>query len=778
MRILKIAYGNRRDSKKWINKTVSFDELCERLKTPIRTTETVEEYGKMPKSSRDEAKDVGGFVPAELRNGRRKRENVNCVSMLKLDGDDVAPDFLRRFETKNPFAAVVYSTHSHTPEAPRLRILIPLTRDLSPDEGMAVTRYIANSLGIDQFDECSYQMHQLMYWPSCPSNGAYIFKRFDGKWLDPDDVLTEHPNWRDCSLLPTSSRESAVIKREIKHQQDPLAKEGIIGAFNNAHFPIQEFIESELSDVYEPAENGRYGFIAADSTAGVVIYDDRFAYSNHASDPAYGQLLNAFDLKRIHRYGHLEEAASVKAMLDDASKEDAVRAWLAVKRTEQANEDFAAQKQWQLTLELEKNGDVSDTYENYVIIAVNDEALQSVAYNELRDTLDVRAAVPWERMKPGWSKSDEVGLYGYLSHVYRLYSPAKADNAIKYAADKRRFHPIRDYLSALPDWDATPRVDTLLVRYLEADDTPYVRAVTRKTLVAAVARAYKSGTKFDSVLVLDGDQGIGKSTLFKELMGDEYYTETLTLTDMDDKTGAEKLQGFWAAEIPEFAGMKKADIEKVKAFMSTSDDKYRPSYGKTVESHPRQCILIGTVNGERGYLRDITGNRRFWVVKVHQKEQTKKWTLTDYERDQIWAEAKHLWQNGEKLYLEGELMRLAEEAQRDAMEVDERQGMVEEYLETLLPDNWDRMDTYSRRSYIADKDAPTTPIGTVRREVVSNAEIWVECFGRGLSELKPTDSYAIAAIMTRVSGWEKTKESKRIPLYGKQRFYKRTCSKV
>ena len=315
------------------------------------------------------------------------------------------------------------------------------------------------------------------------------------------------------------------------------------------------------------------------------------------------------------------------------------------------------------------------------------------------------------------------------------------------------------------------------MRCLQADDTRYTRAVTRKTFAAAVARIYKPGTKFDSVLVFDGVQGIGKSTLFKDLVGDEFYSETLSLTDMDDKSGAEKLQGFWVVEIGELAGMKKADIEKVKAFLSTSDDKYRPSYGKTVESHPRQCIIIASVNGERGYLRDITGNRRFWIVKVHQEVQIKKWNFTAEERDQIWAEAKTIWQSGEKLYLEGDLIKDAAEAQRDAMEVDERQGMVEEYLETLLPENWDSMDTYARRSYIADKDAPTSPLGTVRRETVSNAEIWAECFGRNLAELKPADSYAIAALMTRVSGWERTKAKRRLPIYGEQRLYSRVVAK-
>ena len=99
--------------------------------------------------------------------------------------------------------------------------------------------------------------------------------------------------------------------------------------------------------------------------------------------------------------------------------------------------------------------------------------------------------------------------------------------------------------------------------------------------------------------MLDGDQGIGKSSIFKDLVTPEYYSESLSLTDMDDKSGAEKLQGFWIVEIGELAGMKKADIEKVKAFLSTADDKYRPSYGKTVESHPRQCIIIATVKRKR-----------------------------------------------------------------------------------------------------------------------------------------------------------------------------------
>jgi predicted P-loop ATPase len=275
------------------------------------------------------------------------------------------------------------------------------------------------------------------------------------------------------------------------------------------------------------------------------------------------------------------------------------------------------------------------------------------------------------------------------------------------------------------------------------------------------------------MLVLDGEQGIGKSTLFKELAGEEYFSDSLQLCDMDSKAAAEKIQGFWICEIAELAGMKKADIEKVKSFLSSSDDKFRPSYGKNVESHPRQGIMVASVNGDRGYLRDITGNRRFWVVKLHQTEQVKTFEFSEADRDQIWAEAKHYYHGGEKLYLEGALVEEAAEVQKDAMEEDERQGMVEVYLETLLPENWSDMDLYARRAYLHNTDDPTITKGTVKRETVSNVEIWCECYCKSLSDLKPSDSYAIMALMETVDGWKRSKTRKRMPIYGQQRVYVR-----
>ena len=781
---IKISVCNRKTDRKYKNQEHSWEYIVNRNRTPLRTTETAEEYPKLSKQHRDDAKDHGGFVGGWLSGGIRKNGNVISRRVGALDADSIPKNVDFIAVTAAALAGVtyfIYSTHSHTPDSPRYRVVILFSREVSEDEYPALMRMVAKEIGIDYFDDTTYQANRMMYWASCPANGEFVFDEKTGDPLDPDKYLTMYNDWRDVTQWPTSSRESEVRKREVKSQQDPLEKQGVVGAFCAA-YSIEDAIAEFLHDIYEPAAvDGRYQFKEADSTAGVVIYDGKWSYSHHSSDPAGGKLLNAFDLVRTHKYPDLDEKASFKAMSEFAVSLDRVKLQLNAERQAQAQTDFDAETgDWRTLLTYQpKTSILENSVWNEMLILNNDPDFANFAFNELANRIQVTGDMPWERPSDNrfWRDADTAQMKALIDIRYVAFSSRNHDVSFTKVADDRRFHPIRDYLDGLPPWDGTKRIETLLVRCLQADDTRYTRAVTRKTFAAAVARIYKPGTKFDSVLVFDGVQGIGKSTLFKDLVGDEFYSETLSLTDMDDKSGAEKLQGFWVVEIGELAGMKKADIEKVKAFLSTSDDKYRPSYGKTVESHPRQCIIIASVNGERGYLRDITGNRRFWIVKVHQEVQIKKWNFTAEERDQIWAEAKTIWQSGEKLYLEGDLIKDAAEAQRDAMEVDERQGMVEEYLETLLPENWDSMDTYARRSYIADKDAPTSPLGTVRRETVSNAEIWAECFGRNLAELKPADSYAIAALMTRVSGWERTKAKRRLPIYGEQRLYSRVVAK-
>ena len=338
--------------------------------------------------------------------------------------------------------------------------------------------------------------------------------------------------------------------------------------------------------------------------------------------------------------------------------------------------------------------------------------------------------------------------------------------------DDRSYHPIKEYLETLPEWDKTPRVDTLLIDYLGAPDNAYVRAVTRKELCAAVTRIFHPGTKFDTLLVLIGEQGIGKSTLIAKLAM-EWFSDSLTLSDINDgKAGAEKLQGIWIMEIGEMAGMRKAEQEKLKAFFGRQDDKYRAAFGRRVQSHPRQSVMFGTTNAESGFLRDITGNRRYWPVTVLGTGTRKPWELDQDTVNQIWAEVLVLVSKGEPLTLPADLEEQAKVEQNSAMEKDEREGVVRLFLETLLPDNWDKMDLYQRREFLRGDD-PTQKEGTVRRMAVSNMEIWCECFGRNREDLKPAESYALSSLMSRIEGWTRPKTLQTQALYGKQRVYLR-----
>lgn len=776
MRDLKIAIGNSRQARFWSNKTMSFEDICDRLKTPISTTETAEEYARLPKSKRDEIKDKGGFVGGHLKDNLRKAGNVVCRSLWTPDLDNATPEFVAALKERLNFKCVVYSTHSHAPQSPRLRIVAPFARDVSSDEFTAISRFMASEIGIGMFDECSFIPNQLMYWPTCPSNGEYVCEVFEGDALEPDAILSEHPNWRDCSLLPTTSRESKAGEPKGKVQEDPLSKKGIVGAFCRTYC-ITNAMETFLSEIYAPsAMEGRYDYIAGESTAGVVVYEDKWAYSHHATDPACGMLLNAFDLVRVHRFGNGDANKSFSQMSSFALEDEKVKLLLTQERMTEANNEFQEGEAWMKQLKYGKGAILENSVWNLALILQNDPDFAGFAFNELAGRVQITGRLPWDRPEGNlfWREADTAQIKALIDSRYLPFSTRNHDVAFAKVADDRHFHPIRDYLAALPDWDGKKRVESLFIDYLKADDTEYVRTVTRKAFAAMVARIYRPGVKFDSVPVLDGEQGIGKSTIVKDLVSPEYYSESLSLTDMDDKSGAEKLQGFWVVEIGELAGMKKADIEKVKAFLSTADDKYRPSYGKTVESHPRQCVIIATVNGERGYLRDITGNRRFWIIKLHQQKQRKKWDFDKSFRDQFWAEAKAICESGEKLYLEGEILDVAEAAQREAMEVDERIGMVEEYLAILLPEDWETKDLYERRNFLDSSSAITSEKGSAVRASVSNAELWCECFGRSLQDLKPTDSYAIAALMAQIPGWERSPERAKQAIYGRQRLYRRS----
>ena len=577
-----------------------------------------------------------------------------------------------------------------------------------------------------------------------------------------------------------------MVQHSIAQQADPLTKQGVVGAFCRA-YTVEEAIDTFLSDVYAPsAMNGRYDYIPADSSAGVIVYDGKFAYSHHATDPVCGRLLNAFDLVRLHRFRDLDDKCapdtapsklpSFQAMSDFAIKDEKVKAVFAEERKAQANEEFS-DEDWQKALELDKAGKVKNTLQNLTVILMNDPLLKPLVFNQLLDGMEIKGDVPWRHPSKFWRDADDAQLISYVDSHYGTFSARNYDIAVAKVTDDRSYHPIREFIENLPEWDNVPRVDTLLIDYLGADDNEYVRAVTRKTLCAAIKRVLYPGCKFDSMLVLNGPQGVGKSTLIAKLAG-EWFSDSLNLGDTKDKTAAEKLQGYWILEIGELAGLKKAEVETLRSFLSRQNDIYRAAFGKRATPHLRQCVFFGTTNAESGYLRDTTGNRRFWPVKTPGTGIKHSWDLTPELICQIWAETLVYVKQGEKLYLSAELEALSKAEQREAMESDEREGLVRLYLDTLLPENWDGMDLFERRSFLTGSDFGDTPKhGTVKRTQVSNMEIWCECFGKERANIRRTDSNELTAILARL-GWKRLDNKMRIPLYGPQYvFVPKECSR-
>ncbi len=784
MRELAIATANSREQKVWNNRTVTFEALRERLKKCLYTSETVSEYAQMKKQERDKAKDHGGFVGGFLEECSRRKEKVKYRSLLSFDGDHITTDFLKQFETSFPYAFVLYSTHSSTEESPRVRILCPLTREVDSEEFEALSRYVAQSVGMDYFDECSYLPNQLMYWPSMPSDGAFLYKEGTGPWLDPDKLLSQHPTWKDPTTLPVSSREQKKHTTARRKVQDPLEKEGLIGAFNRTYYPITRALEAFLSEVYEPTSyDNRWHYIPSSSMAGVEIIEDKFVYSHHAKDPAFCLLCNAFDLVRVHRFSELDEKESFKAMSQFALEQEEVKELLLKEKQEEAQRDFGLEVKeeenpdWKRQLRYMKRSKcLENSVWNLLLILRNDPAFKNVAYNEFADSVEITGSVPWERPLGNsfWRDADMAQLKALIDIRYETFSDRNYQVAYKKVTEDRHFHPVRKWLDSLPKWDGLKRLETLFIDYLGAQDTPYVRAATRKPFVAAVSRVYHPGSKFDCIAVLVGPQGCGKSTMIAR-MGKKYYSDSLNLFDMKDKAGAEKLQGYWILEIGELAGMKKADIELVKAFVSRTDDKYRPAYGRTVESHPRQCVIFGTTNALSGFLRDITGNRRFWPINVSGNSIKKPWDLSEEEIQQIWAEAKELYEQGEPLVLNEEEETEAVAEQLAAMESDDRLGEVEEYLDKLIPENWYKLDTDDRK-YFMHGDDELSPKGTAKRQFVTNSEIWYEIFEKPKGSLDRRSSDALVSMMLKSKLWKWTGKIRKVYPYGPQKYYVRNSS--
>ena len=794
-----IATGRSKTETKWKNVQISYATLLEKLSVTTRTRETFAEYKKMSKAQRDAIKDVGGFVGGSLKGGRRTAENLANRSLLTLDIDDVdvsVSDLWDSITMLNDFEVVIYSTHSHEPKSPRLRLIIPLDRVVLPDEYEAIGRKIAEEIGIDMFDDTTYQPHRLMYWPSTSSDGEFIYKRQAGPWLDPDEVLNKYLDWRAVSFWPVSSRQNIRINSQIKKQEDPLTKKGIIGAFCRT-YSIAEVINKYLPDVYLPTTTeGRYTYAEGSTVGGLVTYEDKFAYSHHGTDPISGMLCNAFDLVRIHKFGARDEDAnpetpanrmpSFVAMSELAAEDPTVKLTLGTEKLDEALEDFGdleadeqVDTEWLKELDYDNKGNLRNTIDNAVIILENDPRTKGkLIYNEFSNRAIVTGKLPWTEKdyKRDWCDDDDAGVRYFLENSYNLTGPGKIADAISIVYQNHKIHPVREYLNSLT-WDGTKRIEALLTDYLGAEDNIYTRAVIRTHLVAAVARIMRPGCKYDTMLTLTGKQGIGKST-FIRMLGKDWFNDSLDT--VKGKEAYEQLQGSWLIEMGELTATRKADIEATKLFLSKNEDIYRVAYGRRTSRFPRQCVFWGTSNDSH-FLRDKTGDRRTWPVDCAVLLPVKD-VFKDLspEVDQIWAEAVVLYKSGHKLYLTGEEADEALKQQKAHAEDSPKTGLIEEYLNKEYPENWEEMDLFERRSWLDGSDDDFGVVAsdnTIMKYKTCVMEIWCELFKGDPKALTPILSREINDILRGLDEWEPANSVLRFgKLYGTQRAYIRKQS--
>ena len=793
---IKISTGSSRKATSWHQQELLWSEFVNKLSRPERTSETLAEYKAYTKARQDDLKDVGGYVGGILKGERRRNENAGERFLVTLDADNIIPGGTQAVINAVDglgCAYAIYSTRKHEGGAPRLRIIVPLDRECSADEYEPIARKLAAFLGIQIFDPTTFEPVRLMYWPSCSMDSEYVFLYGDRPFLSRDGMLGMYQDWRNVAEWPEVPGAAKLRSRSAKKQGDPLEKAGVVGAFCKT-YDIETAIATFIPDAYVPCDDGRYTYTEGSTVGGAVLYEDgKFLYSHHATDPSSGKLCNAFDLVRLHKFHEADEEAkpetpvtqlpSFKAMCEFALTREPVARMVTVERYEKAQEDFSESFKgdpqdldWMGRLKCSaQTGVPLKTIDNVLIILEKDPNLSGhFWHDEFGNRPVVETLLPWEKPREGryrlrpWADEDDAGLRHYIEKVYSITGKEKIYDAMAIYANTHKQHKIKDYLGGLA-WDGVPRLDTLLIEYFGAADTQYTRAVIRKALTAAVARVMQPGVKFDSMVILSGAQGVGKSTFFRTL-GKDWYSDSLAT--FEGKDAAELIQGYWIIEAGELTGLNKSEMNTVKQFLSKTEDVYRVPYGRRTAAFPRSCIIVGTTN-DKEFLKDRTGNRRFWPVDLGVCAVTKNvFQQLPEEVDQIWAEAVVRWKCGEPLYLAGTVADEAVRQQDEHKESNPKEGIVREFLERLVPFDWNKRDLNARRDFLNFGFREADELTLVHRDRICAAEIWCECFGGDLKFMKKSDAGEINSILTGLEEWQRASGALKFgSYYGAQRGY-------
>ena len=333
---------------------------------------------------------------------------------------------------------------------------------------------------------------------------------------------------------------------------------------------------------------------------------------------------------------------------------------------------------WASLLRIDAGGAPERNEANVITALSLDAAFAgALVFDEFSQEIMVARALPWD--PPGvalprpWGEADDVRCAEWLQRHEINVPPVVVGRSVIAVARNVRVHPVRDYLAALA-WDGTPRLDAWAVTYLGAADTRLNRAMASLWMISAVARIMQPGCKADHMLILEGPQGIRKSTALKILASEPWFTDELA--EIGSKDAAQQMRGVWIIEMAELDAIGRAEVSRIKAFLTRTTDRYRPPYERYVVTVPRQCVFAGSVNPDT-YLRDETGNRRFWPLRCGEIDLE----ALRRDRNQLWAEAVARFRTGAAWWIEDrELVAAATAEQEARYEADAWDARIERWL--------------------------------------------------------------------------------------------------
>lgn len=712
----------------------------------------------------------------------RNKRAVLSRSAIALDADSPVSGFADAVPLLLPSAGLLHTTWSSTADEPRYRLLVPLTREVAPDEYVTIASALVRLLGEESFDPTTTQPERYMFRPSAHASDSYVSIEIGGAALDPEEFLAEFPS--DLRALP--------VPKPSRWKRDPFGLDGLPGSFNRAYADAWDTLIGEYELPYESVGEGRWQLAGAHAQAGMGPINGApgLVYSHHSSDPAYGEACSAFDLVRLHRFGHLDEdrlrkdelagrkplnvnrRPSHKAMLEVAATDHRVTAEVFggdladVDLSEIGDDPDDDPNAWRNRLKLDSSGGLKDVIANWDLVKKMDPVLGLLYYSELSMSPEVAQDLPWRKVGETsrlFSETDRFELADYIERTYHVRPTiGRLDSMIATRAGQRKVNPVKEWLSSL-SWDGVERLETCLPGVVP---TSYTRLVARKTLVGAVARAVDPGVKMDYSLVLQGPEGLGKSR-WVETMARDWSVE---LGPLGHKDTLLAMRRGWIVLSDEGHTLRKADQDDLKAFLTRRVDVFRLPYDRETLPHPRHCVIWSTTNDET-FLRRQEGNRRFLIVPVRSKVDPA--TLTDDYVSQVWAEAVSLYRAGEPLWL-AETEEAEAAANREAhIEEDALGGIIEEYLDTGVPRSWEDMSPEARASWIAAYREGFEAEGPARIERVCSSNVWVEALGRPRGAWSDLERRRIFEALCRLPGWVREPGQNHVRGFAKQTTFAR-----